>query len=85
MNKGLPSKIHAEISAVIDAANKAQVLVRVYVEAEKIRQANIADNIALEDIVEEIIVQSADGLGYEADPVDAAAALLGNSITRAIH
>jgi hypothetical protein len=83
----LSSKIHAEIAAVVEAAAKAQVLVRVYVEGEKIRQANIADNIALEDIVQEIIDQSAKGPGYEADPNDALSALLGEGAekTTAVH
>jgi hypothetical protein len=75
----LSSKIHAEIAAVVKAAIKGQVLVRVYVEGEKIRQANLADNVALEDIVQEIIDQSANGPGYEADPIDALPALLGEA------
>lgn len=53
---------------------------RVYAGADQIRQSNIADNIALEDIVEAIIARSADGPGYEADPKDALGALLGVSV-----
>jgi hypothetical protein len=74
----LSPKVQAEISALIEAATKAGSLVRVYGEAEKIRQANITDNLALEDIVEEIIARSAAGPGYEADPADAVSALLGS-------
>jgi hypothetical protein len=75
----LSAEIHAEISAVVVAAAKKGVLVRAYFEAEKIRQAHVADNIALEDIVEAIIVQSTNGPGYESDPSDALAAMLGES------
>jgi hypothetical protein len=75
----LPAKMQAEITAVVAAAAKKGVLVRAYFEAEKIRQAHIADNVALEDIVEAIIVQSTNGPGYESDPSDALAALLGES------
>jgi hypothetical protein len=87
MTKALSPKILSEIGAVVEAAAKANVLVQVYAEAEKIRQANIAENIALEDIVQEIIIRSADGPGYEADPNDAAAALLGGftPIVRTVH
>jgi hypothetical protein len=74
----LSSKIRAEIAVVIAAAAKSGELVRAYFEAEKIRQANIVDNIALEDIVEAIIELSAGGPGYEADPSDARGAMLGS-------
>jgi hypothetical protein len=73
----LSSKIRSEISAVVAAAAKSSELIRLYFEAEKIRRANIADNVALEDIVDAIIKQSNGGPGYEADPRDAHAAMLG--------
>lgn len=79
------SKMTSEIGAVIDVAARAGELVRIYFEAEKIRQANLADNIALEDIVEEIITRCANGPGYEADPIEAAEALLGDLPRREIH
>ena len=80
MARELSAKVQAEISAVVESAVKAGTLVRVYAEADKIRQAHIVENIALEDIVEAIIARSADGPGYEADPKDALAALLGVSV-----
>ncbi|MGH6874284.1 MAG: hypothetical protein ACREDW_04665 [Aestuariivirgaceae bacterium] len=76
----LSPKICLAIGAVVKAAASARVLVQVYAEAEKIRQANLADNIALEDIVEELIRQSSPGPGWAADPLEAAAAILGESI-----
>ncbi|HEY7748399.1 MAG TPA: hypothetical protein VH933_06965 [Aestuariivirgaceae bacterium] len=87
MLKVLPPKIVAEICALVESAKKAQVLVQVYVEAEKIRQANIAANVALEDIADEIIVQSASGPGYEANLEDARSAVLGEGIRKpfAVH
>jgi hypothetical protein len=75
----LSRKVHDDISAVVDAATKTRNLVQVYAEAEKIRQANLDENIALEDIVQEIMNRSAHGPGYVADPGDALNALLGES------
>jgi hypothetical protein len=76
----LSSKIHAAIRAVVAAAAKQGKLVQVYGEAEKIRRANIGDNVALEDIVEALIARSSDGPGYESNPGDALAALLGEPV-----
>ena len=76
----LSRKIRTAISAVVAAAAKQGQLVQVYVEAEKIRRANVADNVALEDIVEALITKSAAGPGYESDPGGATAALLGEAI-----
>jgi hypothetical protein len=73
----LTPKIHAEIGAVLETALKTRNLVRVYAEAEQIRQANLKDNVALEDIVSEIMRLSVHGLGFEANPADARDALLG--------
>lgn len=76
--KALTPKIHADIAAVLRAARRSKNLVRVYAEAERIRQANLEENIALEDIVNEIMQQSAKGPGFEADPNDARSAILGS-------
>ena len=73
----LSSKICAEISAIVTAAATSGKLVRLYSEAEKIRQLNIGDNVALEDIMDAIIVQATGGPGYESDPNEALAAMLG--------
>lgn len=78
----LSPKIHSEISALVEAASQTGMLVRIYAEAEKIRRANIAENIALEDIANELIRRSADGPGYEADPSEAQDAFLGNGAIR---
>jgi hypothetical protein len=43
----LSRKMRTAISAVVAAAAKQGQLVQVYAEAEKIRRANIADNVAL--------------------------------------
>ena len=76
----LSRKIRIAISAVVAAAAKQRQLVQVYAEAEKIRQANIADNVALEEIVEALIKKAAGGIGYHSDPSEARAALLGETI-----
>lgn len=75
--KALTPKMHAEITAVVSAARKTKSLVRVYAEAERIRQANLEENIALEDIVNELMELSAHGPGFESDPSDARSALMG--------
>ena len=49
-------------------------LVQVYAEAERINRANFRDNLALEDIAEEIMIQAAQGPGFEADPLEARSA-----------
>jgi hypothetical protein len=76
----LSRKIRMAISAVVAAAAKQGQLVQIYAEAEKIRQANLADNVALEEIVEALINKAAGGVGYHLDPSEARAALLGESI-----
>jgi hypothetical protein len=67
----LSPKVEAAISAVVESAAKAGTLVQVYAESERIRQSNINENLALEDIAEELIRRSAQGPGYEADLSDA--------------
>jgi hypothetical protein len=76
----LSRKMRMAISAVVTAAAKQRQLVQVYAEAEKIRLANLADNVALEEIVEALIQKSAGGIGYHSDPDEARAALLGETI-----
>jgi hypothetical protein len=73
----LSEKMQAEILAVVEASTRSGTAVSVYSASEMIRQANISDNIALEDIVEEMISRSQDGPGYEENPLDALEALLG--------
>jgi hypothetical protein len=75
--KALPSKMCAEIGITLTAALRSNSVVRVYAEAERIRQANPEANVALEDIVDTLIGLSVHGLGFEADPDDAREALLG--------
>jgi hypothetical protein len=76
----LPRKMRIAISAIVAAAAKQGQLVQVYAEAEKIRRAHIAENVALEEIVEALIHKSAGGPGYHSDPSEARAALLGEPI-----
>jgi hypothetical protein len=76
----LSRKIRMAISAVVAAAARQRQLVQVYAEAEKIRQANLADNVALEEIVEALIKKAAGGIGYHCDPYEARAALLGETV-----
>jgi hypothetical protein len=75
--RNLSAKMHTEIMAVVKAATKAGTSVKVYAEAETIRLANVSDNVALEDIVEEMITRCKDGPGYEENPWEALGALLG--------
>jgi hypothetical protein len=74
----LSSRMNAQIDAVVEAATNARQLVRVYFEAENIRQANVTDNVALEDIVDAIIARCALVPGYELDPSEALNALFGD-------
>ena len=74
----LSEKMQAEILAVVQASTRAGTSVSVYAESETIRQANLSDNIALEDIVDEMIARAKNGPGYEENPYDALEALLGN-------
>jgi ribosomal protein S3AE len=76
----LSDKMHTEITAVVAAATRTGTSVKIYAEAETIRQANVSDNIALEDIVEEMITRCKDGPAYEDNPFDALAALLGTRL-----
>src|SRR5687767_5271375 len=76
MPQELSPKMVVEIQAVVDAANKSARSIRVYAEADRIRQANMADNIALEDIVD-AITRLAGSFRCTADPNDARDALLG--------
>jgi hypothetical protein len=76
----LSRKMRTAISAVVATAAKQRQLVQVYAEAEKIRRANIADNVALEEIVEALICKSAGGFGYHSDPSEAWAALMGETV-----
>jgi len=77
MPRPLPAKILDQIATVVSSAQQAQVLIRVYAEAEIIRGANIEENIALEDIVQALIDHSAKGPGCDNDPDDARATLIG--------
>jgi hypothetical protein len=79
----LSPKVNTEIEAVIHGALHSGAVIRAYLEAEKIRQANIADNVALEDILDAIIAGAAGGPHCEADPADARAAVLGYDLAPA--
>jgi hypothetical protein len=68
------------ISAVVAAAAEQRQLIQVYAEAGKIRQANLAGNVALEEIVEALIKKAAGSVGYHPDPDEARAALLGETV-----
>ena len=65
MKIALTPKMLTEIHTVIALATRSGALVRVYAEAEKIRLANIFDNVALEDILDELVVKSAMAWGFE--------------------
>lgn len=73
-------KMRKAVSAVVDSAAERGQLVQIYAEAEKIRRANLADNVALEEIVEALLHKSAGGPGYHVDPDEARAALLGETV-----
>src|SRR5215208_2387744 len=57
--RALTPKVLSEIDAAVAAAKRTGSLIRIYAEAEKIRRSNLADNIALEDIVEELMIHCA--------------------------
>jgi hypothetical protein len=74
----LTPKVLSEIDAAVAAARRTGSLIRIYAEAENIRRSNLADNIALEDIVEELMIQCACGQGFELDPYEALESLIGD-------
>jgi hypothetical protein len=53
----LTQKILAEIDAVVDLAKRSRTIVQIYAEAENIRRANFTANIALEDIVDALLLR----------------------------
>ena len=76
--RALTPKVLSEIDAAVAEARRTGSLIRIYAEAENIRRSNLADNIALEDIVEELMIQCACGPGFELDPYEAHDSLLGD-------
>jgi hypothetical protein len=76
--RALTPKVLSEIDAAVAAARRTGSLLRIYAEAENIRRSNLADNIALEDIVEEFVIQCACGQGFELDPYEALDSLIGD-------
>ena len=80
MVRPFSQKVQAEIDATVKSAAEAGRLVRVYFEAERIRRANIQENLALEDVLEEIMRRAADGPGYEADAREAHSSLMGEDL-----
>jgi hypothetical protein len=76
--RALAPKVLSEIDAAVAAARRMGSLIRIYAEAENIRRSNLADNIAFEDIVEELMIQCACGPGFELDPYEALDSLMGD-------
>ena len=77
MLRELSPKVQADVAAAVSAAAEAGKILNVYAEADLIRRANLAENIALEDIVDALIAGSADGPGCLIDPGEAMDALMG--------
>jgi len=75
----LTQKILAEIDAVVDLAKRSRTIVQIYAEAENIRRANFTANIALEDIVDALLLRSVDGPGFELNPYEARDSLIGDA------
>jgi hypothetical protein len=71
------TKVQNEVRAVVDLAATSGRKVHVYAEAEQIRQANLADNIALEDIVQAFLNCLSGSPGSILNPEEARNALLG--------
>ena len=83
MLKLLPAKLLLEIGALRNIAIWSSTLVNVYCEADRLRRCYPDDNIALEDIVEEILEHCHDGPGFELDVYEAQSAIMGS--TRTFH
>lgn len=83
MLKLLPARILFEIGLLRSKAIATGTLVSVYGEAERIRHGSREENVALEDIVEEILTQCSDGPGIEIDVNEASSSLMG--VTSTIH
>lgn len=70
------------IKSVIAEAAASQKAIRVYAEAERIRQGRLDRNIALEDIVERFVAEGKYcGVAFEIDPAQAVNAVMGISHT----
>ena len=83
MMRLLPARILFEIGLLRSKAIEAGKLVSVYGEAERIRHGYQDENVALEDIVEEIMTQCSNGPGLEIDVSEAAPSLMNS--TRIFH
>lgn len=81
--KHLPARILFEIGLLRSRVIQAGQLVSVYGEAERIRHGGPNENVALEDIVEEIMAQCSDAPGFEIDVNEAWTSLMGS--TRTYH
>ena len=76
MTKKLPVRILFEIGMLRCRSIDTGKLVSVYGEAERIRRRNPEENVALEDIVEEIMAQCRDAPGFEPNLFEARGALM---------
>ena len=69
--KSLPPRILVEIGVLRTRAIDTRELVNVYGEAERIRRGGLDENVALEDIADEIREQCRDAPGFEIDVFEA--------------
>ena len=83
MMRLLPARILFEIGLLRSKAIEAGKPVSVYGEAERIRHGGQDENVALEDIVEEILTRCSDAPGLEVDVSEAATSIMNS--TRIFH
>ena len=79
----LSARILFEIGVLRCRAIDSRSLVNVYAEAERIRGGGADENVALEDIVDEIMSQCHDVPGFDLDLDEARNALMG--LNRTYH
>ena len=79
----LPARILFEIRVLRYRSIDRGELVNVYGEAERIRRNHPDDNVALEDIADEIMEQCWDSPGLEFDPLEAERSIIGT--IRTLH
>lgn len=72
-----PAIRSAVTEAIVTANRNGSATLRVYAVAEVIREANSAENIALEDIVDLIVSESGPAIALEVDAADAKSAVMG--------
>lgn len=84
--KFISPSIRSAVTEVLETANNGgSTTLRVYAVADKIREANPGENIALEDIVDLIVTECGPAIALEVDAADAKSAVMGDYQRESAH